>query len=136
MLRLLVLILMSHFVFSALAQNQYSIDDTRVDRKQRVGLFTRIRLKVHSWTHEDKQKKAEEKQRKRELKEEKRKEKAIEKFNEQQGKDKEITSGQRVSKRMKRMKKESNRVNHDKPRENFFQRLFSKNKQRPAHFEK
>lgn len=115
---------------------KYSIDDTRVDRKERISLATKIRIKLHDLFKQDKQKKADKKKHKQEKKAEKQRKKAIEKIQKKQGKDKEITSGQRVYKRMKKMKRESNRINKNKTRENYFRRLFLKHKQDPVKFKK
>lgn len=120
---------------SSFAQN-YSIDDSRVDKKNRMPLSLKIKLKIRSWLREDKQKKADKKKDKQMERAEENQKKGVLRYQKRQGKDKEITSRERVSKRIKKMKKQSARVNKNKPRENFFRRLFIKNKQRPAKFKK
>lgn len=139
MMKLMKLILIFLFVSlssGAFSQFQYSIDDTKVDKKNRVSLGMKIRLKMRSLFRDDKQKKADRKKAKQLEREEKKQKKGVESYQERQGKDKEITSKEKVSKRMKKMKKQSKRVNKDKPRENFFKRLFIKNKQKPVKFKK
>lgn len=123
------------FTVTSSAQN-YSIDDSRADKKNRMPLSLKIKLKIRSWLREDKQKKADKKKNKQMELAEKNQKKGVLRYQKRQGKDKEITSRERVWKRIKKMKKQSARVNKNKTRENFFRRLFIKNKQRPAKFKK
>lgn len=135
-----LLFLISALVFilisvPAHSQWNYSIDDTKVDRADRVSLGTKIKLKIRKlFSKENKQKKYDRKKAKQEEKAEKKRQKMILKYAEKQGSDKEITSGKKVSRRMRKMQKESNRINKDKTRGNFFQRLFLKNKHKQVKF--
>lgn len=134
-LKPVVLILFIFIGISAFSQ-RYSIDDSNSDRKNRTPLSVKIKLKLRSWFKEDKQKKANQKKEKTQEKQEKNQKKGVLRYQKRQGKDKEVTSRERVSKRIKKMKKQSARVNKNKPRENFLRRLFIKNKQKPAKFKK
>lgn len=118
----------------AFSQFQYSIDDTRVDKKNRMSIGLKIKLKVRSWFRDDKQKKADKKKEQQLERQEKNQQKGVMSYQKRQGKDKEITSRERVSKRLKKMKRQSSRINKDKSRENFIRRLFIKHKQKPTKF--
>ncbi|HBX52447.1 MAG: hypothetical protein A2309_00070 [Bacteroidetes bacterium RIFOXYB2_FULL_35_7] len=135
--RITIFILLLSFSLTAFPQSwKYSIDKQGSERKQKTPLIIRLRIKIKNLFHEDKQKKADEKKRKREEREKIMYQKRLERYNEKQGKDKEIISGERVSKRMKRIKKQSGRVNHNQTRLPFYKRIFLKNKQKPTKFKK
>ena len=102
--RITIFILLLSFSLTAFPQSwKYSIDKQGSERKQKTPLIIRLRIKIKNLFHEDKQKKADEKKRKREEREKIMYQKRLERYNEKQGKDKEIISGERVSKRMKRI---------------------------------